>query len=230
VAATPKEIEPFFIWLQSNAQQHTFQTFQMHQLFIDLLYTGIGIMETMYSLMDYIQHRHPDGWIQAGIGGAFDSQLRLTEVYRIESEMLVGFGAENPDGEILDQFQLGWKDPDVAPFENGVLPCPYHIKSNLPTATGMTSFHAHGDASRFHLLQKGKTGQIENMEGAAFFYVSLMKKIPFLCFRAISNRVESRDKSKWEIPGAIQSLNHALQEWFESGEYNVDKLFGIGSH
>jgi nucleoside phosphorylase len=100
VAATPREIEPFVHFLKTQAQQQSFQTFQLHSLFIDILYTGIGVMDTMYMLMDYVSHRHPDGWLQAGIGGAYDTQLKMGNVYRIESEFLAGFGAEEQNGII----------------------------------------------------------------------------------------------------------------------------------
>jgi len=229
VAATPAEIEPFMHFLQTNAQQHAFQTYQIHSLFIDILYTGIGIMETMYALMDYISHRHPDGWIQAGIGGAFDPSLSMGQVYTIASEMLIGFGAEEQNGIIRDPFQLGWSDSDAFPFQAGLLPCSYHIKSNLPSATGMTSFVSHGDASRIELMRKGKSAQIESMEGAPFFYISLLKKIPFLSFRSISNYVEPRDVSKWQIKPAIDQLNTSLVTWLEENSFNIDKLFGIGA-
>lgn len=230
VAATPGEIEPFLHFLQKNAQQHSFQTFQLHTLLIDILYTGIGIMDTMYTLMDYVSHRHPDGWIQVGIGGALDHSLSMGQVYTISSEILIGFGAEEQNGIIRDPFQLGWSDPDAFPYKTGQLECPYHLKSGLPSATGMTSFHSHGDASRIELIRQGLNGQIESMEGAPFFYISLMKKIPFLSFRAISNFVEPRDVSQWQIKPAIDQLNTALIQWLEAENFNVDRLFGIGAH
>ena len=186
-------------------------------------------METMYALMDYISHRHPDGWVLAGIGGAFDPSLTMGQTYTISSEMLIGFGAEEQSGIIRDPFESGWSDSDAFPYEAGVLSCPYHIKSNLPSATGMTSFVSHGDASRIELMRKGKNAQIESMEGAPFFYISLLKKIPFLSFRSISNYVEPRDVSKWQIKPAIDQLNTSLIEWLEEHTYNVDKLFGIGA-
>jgi futalosine hydrolase len=229
IAATPGEIEPFIHYLQTHAEQHSFQTYQMHTLFIDILYTGIGIMDTMYTLMDYVSHRHPDAWIQVGIGGAFDPSLSVGSVYKMESEMLIGFGAEEQSGVIRDPFQLGWSDPNDSPYANGILSCPFHIQSKLPAATGMTSFHSHGDASRIELLRSGKNAQIESMEGAPFFYISLLKKIPFLSFRAISNYVEPRDVSQWQIQPAIEHLNKALIEWLEDENFNVDKLFGIGT-
>jgi len=230
VAATPGEIEPFVHFLQTKAQQHSFQTYQLHSLLIDILYTGIGVMDTMYKLMDYISHRHPDGWIQVGIGGAYDAMLTIGTVYRIESEILAGFGAEEQNGIIRDPFLMGWSDGDATPYSSGKLVCPYQPKTDLPNATGMTTFHSHGDASRIELLKQSKNGQIENMEGAPFFYVSLVKKIPFLSLRSISNFVEPRDVSKWQIKPAIENLNKAVLDWLEKGEHNVDKLFGIGAH
>jgi futalosine hydrolase len=67
--------------------------------------------------------------------------------------------------------------------------------------------------------------QIENMEGAAFFYVSLLRHIPFLCFRSISNVVEPRDKANWKMAEAIASLNRSILEWLEGGDWKTDKLF-----
>ncbi len=230
VSATPKEIEPILHYLELHTEQHSFQTFQLHTLFIDILYTGIGILEATYSLMEYVTHRHPDGWIQAGIGGAFDLSLTMGQVYSIESEILVGFGAEQQNGKISDAFQLGWKDPMAFPYTDGKLLCAHHQAAHLPSATGMTSFHAHGDPGRIELLKKGRHAQIESLEGVPFFYISLLKKIPFLSFRAISNYVEPRDTSKWQIEPAIKNLNGALSEWLEKGAYNVDRLFEIGAH
>lgn len=230
VAATPREIEPFVHYLQTQAQQHSFQTFQLHSLYIDVLYTGIGIMDTMFTLMDYISHRHPDGWIQVGIGGAYDPALKMGGVYKIESELLVGFGAEEQNGVIRDLFQMGWSEPDAIPYTAGKLICPYHPKMDLAIASGMTTFHSHGDASRIELLKQSHTGQIENMEGAPFFYISLVKKIPFLSLRSISNFVEPRDITKWQIKPAIENLNQTLIEWLDKGSHNVDRLFGIGTH
>ncbi len=51
---------------------------------------------------------------------------------------------------------------------------------------------------------------VESMEGAAFHYGCLVEKVPFLQLRCISNYVEVRDKSKWNIPLAVKHLNEAL--------------------
>ncbi|MDZ4749937.1 MAG: hypothetical protein SH808_15765 [Saprospiraceae bacterium] len=225
VSATEKEIEPLLNYLKIHAEQHSFQTYQLHGLLIDILYSGIGILQTTYSLMDYLSHRHPDGWIQAGIGGAFDLSLPIGDVYQIKTEIISGSGAEDKDGIIMDPFTLGWSNPDSFPFTEGLLACPYEPSAIMPIASGMTTFYAHGHGSHIEQLKNQPHGQIENMEGAAFFYISLLKKIPFLSIRSISNLVETRDTTKWKTGLAIARLNDVLIDVFQAAAFNVDRLF-----
>jgi len=217
VAATAKEIQPLLDYLKVEATQQAFQTYKLHSVTFDIIFSGIGMLNTSYTLMDYLSHHHPDGWIQMGIGGAFDPSLKIGDVYLIESEILVEFGAEDRNGRVMDQFELGWSDPDRFPFEDGKLLCP-HIsdKINIPSASGMTTIHSHGFPPHIELIREGVHGQIENMEGAAFFYISLMKKIPFLSVRSISNHVEARDTKKWDFDLAIKNLNNVMIEMIVS--------------
>jgi futalosine hydrolase len=48
------------------------------------------------------------------------------------------------------------------------------------------------------------------MEGATFFYICSRENIPFLAVRAISNKVELRNKNKWNIPLALNNLSEKL--------------------
>ncbi|HEY3387357.1 MAG TPA: futalosine hydrolase [Saprospiraceae bacterium] len=225
VSATENEIEPLIRFLKTHAEQQSFQTYMLHGLQIDILISGIGILQTAYSLMDYISHRHPDLWIQVGIGGAFDPSLEIGKVYEVTSEMLTGFGAEDQDGRIMDQFELGWSDPNAFPFVEGKLHCPHSLSHELPPATGMTTFHAHGYMENIEKLYKQPHAQIENMEGAAFFYISLIRKIPFVSVRSISNYVTKRDKASWQMVDAIAALNQTIIKSLEDSEFNPDKLF-----
>lgn len=225
VSATEKEIDPLLNYLKIHAEHHSFQTYKLHGLLIDILYSGIGILHTSYSLMDYLSHRHPDGWIQAGIGGAFDHSLAIGDVYQLKSEIISGFGAEGKDGIIMDPFTLGWNNPDSFPFTGGLLACPYETSAELYIASGMTTFYALGSTDHIEQLKSQPHGQIENLEGAAFFYISLLKKIPFLSIRSISNLVEARDTTKWNTELAITNLNDVLIDLIQAANFNVDKLF-----
>ncbi len=224
VAATEMEIQPTLEFLHLHAQQHAFQTFHVHGMQIDILYSGIGILQTTYHLTDYLGHRHPDLWIQAGIGGAFDPDLEIGQVLQVKSELIAGFGAEDRDGRILSPFDLGWSDADAFPFSNGVLENPHETLLTLPFATGMTTFHSHGNQDSIDQLRHQPHAQIENMEGAAFFFVSLIRRIPFVSLRAISNLVEPRDTSRWHLDDSIQNLNQVLQNMLVTAKYNPDKL------
>ena len=211
VSATDMEIKPLLHYLESNAIKHSPVKFQLKDLEIDILITGIGILHTTYSLMAYLSEHQPDAWIQVGIGGAFDTSLEIGNVYLIESETVVDFGAQDKDGRIINAFELGWIDGEEFPYSNEILSCFYILtEKNIPFASGMTTIHSHGSRQKIEKLTEGLHGQIENMEGAAFFYVSLMKSIPFLSLRSVSNYVEDRDTSKWNISLAINQLNEKI--------------------
>ena len=211
VAATASEIHPLQEYLEKEAVKLSPTHFQIADVEIDILITGIGILHATYSLMNYLMDHQPDAWIQAGIGGAFDRSLEIGNVYLIESEVLVDFGAQDANGNIINQFELGWTDPHHYPYVNEVLPCPF-IPPELimPVASGMTTLYSHGFADKIEKIESGHHGQIESMEGAAFFYVSLMKKIPFLSTRAVSNYVETRNKKNWDILSAVKNLNNKI--------------------
>jgi futalosine hydrolase len=55
---------------------------------------------------------------------------------------------------------------------------------------------------------------IETMEGATFFYICSRENIPFLAVRAISNRVEKRNRESWNIALALDNLSVKLIEIF----------------
>ncbi len=211
VAATKMEIEPLVNFLDSNTTKNSPHQYRFNDYDIDILISGIGILHTSYTLMDYLMDHRPDFWIQAGIGGAFDQGLAIGNVYAIESEILVDFGAQEKDGRIIDPFELEWFQPNDFPYENKILKC-HHISDDLSTqiASGMTTMHSHGLVASIQELKNTNHGQVENMEGAAFFYISLRESLPFLSLRSISNKVEERNKENWNINLAIKNLNDFL--------------------
>jgi futalosine hydrolase len=211
VAATASELHYLQDHLSKEALELHPGTYQSGELLIDILITGIGIVHSTYSLMDYLSTHQPDAWIQVGIGGAIDRTLEIGKTYVIQSESMPGFGAQDKDGMIITPFQLGWCKADDFPFQNELLVCK-HIPSDLtlPKASGMTSMYAHGFEEDIKKLSISSHGQIESMEGFPFFYVSLMKNIPFLSLRSISNYVEPRNKENWEIDTAVRNLNEEV--------------------
>jgi len=77
---------------------------------------------------------------------------------------------------------------------------------NLKQVTGITSNTIHGEINSILQIKELFHPDIETMGGAAFLYGCLFEKIPCAQVRAISNFVEERDKSRWNIPLAVQNL------------------------
>ncbi len=67
------------------------------------------------------------------------------------------------------------------------------------------------NAKKISLFKDIYKADIETMEGSAFHYVCLMRNIPFVQIRGISNVVGERDKSNWKIKEAIESIFPSLQ-------------------
>lgn len=57
--------------------------------------------------------------------------------------------------------------------------------------------------------------QVESMEGAAFMYACLLHGVPFAQVRAVSNRVERRNRAAWRLDEAIARLNEVAAALLE---------------
>jgi futalosine hydrolase len=55
------------------------------------------------------------------------------------------------------------------------------------------------------------------MEGAAVAHVALLYDIPLLEVRGISNMVEDRDLSRWDIPRSVEMSQRFLFRCLERG-------------
>jgi futalosine hydrolase len=174
--------------------------------------TGIGIAPTAYHTLKCLHAGRYDLAVNIGIAGSFSGNLPVGSVCRVTKEYFGDSGIQTPQG-FLTLFDERLLSANTFPFVDGALHAPV-LKAiyaeSFPSATGVTVHTGSGEPRRIAELQARFSPDIETMESAAFFYVCLQEKIPFLALRAISNRVEPRDKSKWDIPFALQALSRAL--------------------
>ncbi len=181
--------------------------------------TGIGATATAYHTAKQLQGAAYDLVINTGIAGSFSEHLPVGSVALIAKEYFGDFGIQTQAGfsGLFDEQLL---HADTFPYTNGALVCPF-IKSNpllqtmaepLPQATGITVQTVSGQASRIAELQERFSPDMETMEGAAFFYVCLYEKIPFMALRAVSNKVAPRDKNQWNIALALTNLKAVLKQ------------------
>jgi futalosine hydrolase len=175
--------------------------------------TGIGLAPTAYHTLKCLQAGHYDMAVNIGIAGSFTERLPVGSVCSVNKEYFGDCGIQTPKG-FFTLFDENILNENTFPFVNGALHAPVPSMSfivGLPTATGVTVHTVSGELQRITELQSRFSPDIETMENAAFFYVCLQEKIPFVALRAISNRVEPRDKSKWNIPLALRNLGNVLK-------------------
>jgi futalosine hydrolase len=180
----------------------------------DLLITGVGSMATAWSLKQWITlNEKPDLAINAGIAGSFNDRLNIGDVVMPVSDCFADAGVE--DGEnFLTLSESGLISANDFPYKDGLLytDTRYNekMKSILKPVRAITVNTATGSETTRGKLLKKFNPDIETMEGATFFYICSRENIPFLALRAISNKVEPRDKNNWNIDLALNNLSEKL--------------------
>ncbi len=179
------------------------------ELQIDLLITGPGITSTTYHLTRILAGNRYDLALNIGLCGSLDPAITPVHVVNIIADQFGDFGAE--DGkDRLDVFEMGLVKKNDPPFKNGKLFADYREKLNtlkaLPSVEAITVQRVHGSDAECRKAFEKFGPVMESMEGAAFFYVCRMEKVPCLQIRAVSNRVERRNRSSWKVEEALQAL------------------------
>ena len=180
----------------------------------DLLITGVGSMATAWSLKQWITlNEKPDLAINAGIAGSFNDRLNIGDVVMPVSDCFADAGVE--DGEnFLTLSESGLISANDFPYKDGLLytDTRYNekMKSILKPVRAITVNTATGSETTMGKLLKKFNPDIETMEGATFFYICSREYIPFLALRAISNKIELRNKNNWNIDLALHNLSEKL--------------------
>ncbi|MDR3245826.1 MAG: futalosine hydrolase [Prevotellaceae bacterium] len=192
--------------------------------------TGVGIASTAYNLAKLLHDRY-DFVLNIGIAGSFSDRLNIGDVTAVYSETFGDFGVSFPCGMTKEIgfstcFEANIIPANMFPFTNGSLISgeAEKISRNLsvPLAKGVTNNTVSGENSLIKRMRDKFSPDIETMEGAAFFYVCLCENIPFVEIRSISNMVESRNKSGWDIPLAIKNLSEKVNLFIAAKSQEYD--------
>jgi len=190
--------------------------FLLGNIEILLLVTGVGSVATAWAMTKRISTgSKPDLAVNIGIAGSYRDDLVIGEVVVPVSDCFADAGVETVDG-FLTFAEAGLEDPDRFPFRGGWLYAENRFVAKavevLRPVRAVTVNTATGSENNIRLISKRYHPDIETMEGASFFYICSRENIPFLALRAVSNRVEPRNKEKWNIPLALNSLSATLKE------------------
>ncbi len=205
VSATYQEIAPLVKHLKISPP-NTNENNLLSNGTLDILITGIGILNTTYHLTKQLLSKKYDEAINIGICGAYNKSLNIGEVVNINEDRLGDLGADD-NGKFLDSFELGLESPDSFPLKNGKFINPSIEDNGLKKVSGITVNKVNGEESAIQAMIDKYHPDVESMESAAFFYCCLQEQVPFSAIRAISNYVEPRNRDNWKINKAIKNLN-----------------------
>lgn len=212
IAATEAEIALSIKHIAAGWTEHQPLDFRKNDAQVKFAVTGVGMVATTYSLTRLLAASSYDLVVQAGIAGCFDREIALGEVLMVRTDTIADLGAA--DGEaFLDVFELGLIDAGQLPYENKMLSNPInatHLNIELTEVSAISVNKVTGSDDEADRLRMKFNSTLESMEGAACHYVCLLEKQPFIQIRAVSNYVEKRDKSKWEIDTALSNLNKTV--------------------
>ncbi len=178
---------------------------------LDRLISGVGPMETAFIVGRHLDrhHRKIRSVVNFGIGGAYlrdgRRQVSPLDICLAEREVLGDFGiCFGDDTEPFDEVDFPYRssyrlDRELLDTAGTAL-----AKENIKTHVGtfVTVGGASGTRQRGEALSRRYRALCENMEGAAVARVCEAYAVPLLELRAISNLVEDRPGSPWQIDAA----------------------------
>lgn len=209
-------------WMPAFLEVNPLYTSESKRLKITFHQSGVGMLATAFNLTKTIMEEKPDLVIQAGIAGCFDEKIQLGKVVVVKDEFLGDMGVEE-EGKWRDIFDMKLEKSSYPPYEKRRLPNPWlpeYNLLNLPEVCSVTINEVTTNEQRKQQLIKKYEAVIEGMEGAALHFVCRQFNIPFLQIRALSNYIGERNKEKWIMKEAIDSLNSTLLKY-------VEKLYKI---
>lgn len=178
---------------------------------------GVGLLPSTFYLTE-LANSKPDMIVQIGIAGSYTSTIKIGQVVIVSEEELGDTGAETATGflklnEILTESNLMQND-NFKSLKN-----PFIQNIGLKHVKGLTVNTCSGRKETIQSRIALFNADIETMEGASLHFVCLKKNIPFLQIRGISNLVDVRDKSLWDIALAIKNCHLSL--------YNIIKELSL---
>jgi len=181
-------------------------TLQEHS--IEVLISGIGCVATTFRLTQTLMQRSYSRVVSIGIAGSFAEDIYTGETVQITEDCFADLGIDD-NGQFLNFREVGLPYDD---FDCDFIINPAPITSPHRKVRGITVQTASGSKKRIDELIARFQPQVETMENAVFFYVCRKMQIPFISLRAISNKVEPRNRKNWQIDEAIENVNNSLTE------------------
>ena len=192
------------------------EEYRIGNAIISVLITGVGAISLAWAMKRWLSiNPYPDLAINAGIAGSYPGDLNIGDVVMPVTEYFADMGIESGD-KLMTLAEAGLMDPDKFPFKKGAIIADNKFVEEagifLKKVRGITVNTCSGSSATIQRLRTKFNPDIETMEGATFFYICTIEKIPFLSIRAISNKVEPGNRDTWDIPLALENLSGKMKE------------------
>lgn len=209
ISATPFEVAGLQAYLDARFTEDEMGWYTTGQWKVRLVCTGIGLVATTYNLTRLVMQERPECVLQLGIGGVLEGTIPLGTTAWVKDDLIADLGARDQEGNLLNLLAMGLKDSSAVLLKSNPPKDFIPQLDALPKALGLSVNQISGNPAdaASHVQQMAYDCHIESMEGAAMHYVCNELNIPNLQIRSISNYIEPRDKSRWQINEAIENLN-----------------------
>lgn len=204
VSATPFEVEPCLLFLEhyKAAKPHCYI---FGKLSIEVIITKVGMVNTAFELGKQTG-KQVDIAINAGVAGSF-GEYDEGEVVNVTDDCFSELGAEDDEHFLsIDALGLGEQRVGLSNLVHN------EVTDKLPMVTGITVNTVHGNEMTIKKVMRDYGAAVESMEGAAFIHAANSFNWRAIQLRAISNKVEKRNRNSWQMALAIKNLNVVLIE------------------
>jgi len=201
---------------------------ELGNLTVILSVTGIGKVNAASACTALIRHFKPDLLINTGCAGALPgSGLTIGDLAIATAEIYGDEGVLTPDGwQAMDLIGIPLATRNERRFFNE-FPLSMQFSSKavrladglgVPLQRGkfVTVSTCGGTLVRGEELYHRFGALCENMEGAAVAHVALLHGVDCMELRGISNLVEDRDLSRWNIPLAVERAQRFILKFIET--------------
>lgn len=190
--------------------------------------TGPGAANAAAATAAMIERHKPQLVVLTGCGGAFQgSGMQVGDLAVATDEIFADTGVLAPIGW-LDMQQIGLplasikknhfynRIPLARQYAELAMQSAERFGLRLTRGCFATVSSCSGTAARGVELLRQWSVICENMEGAAVALACLRYDIPCCEIRGISNLVEDRDMTAWDIPGAAEAAQRFVLKFLES--------------
>ena len=207
-------------------------TGRIHGQDVCLAHGGIGKAAAAAATVSLLHSCQPKALLLFGCGGAYpNSGLDIGDLALADSEIFGDEGVATRHGfEDLAAMGLPMRKGDETFFNNwptdsrlqeraraALIDQPGKSRIKLAKGAFVTVSTCTGTTAKAIEIEARTGGICENMEGAAVALACRQLSVPFLEIRGISNRVEDRDTSRWDLTTAMAAVQEAvislLEKW-----------------